>query len=54
MMTDIYHRLFYHIYKSLSKHEKKADAILTALIVFSGIQCFNVMVLSLILSFFRF
>jgi hypothetical protein len=53
-MIDLYHRAFYHIYKSLRRNDKEADAVLTSFLIFSAVQCFNLMTMTLIMSFIGF
>ena len=42
-MTDIFHRLFYHIYKPLLKGESKSTAPITACFVMTTLACLNIM-----------
>ena len=53
-MTGIYHRLFYHVYKSLLKTQGKGEAILTALMIMSFLIGINFMLINLILDILGF
>ena len=49
-MVDIFYRLFYHIYKSLLKTQREADAVLTSFFIFGALQLCNVLLIALILD----
>lgn len=53
-MIDLYHRAFYHIYKSLRRNDKEADAVLTSFLIFAFIQGANIMAIGLIIDMVGF
>ena len=54
IMTDIFHKLFYHLYKPLLKSEKPESAVITASGVFAFLQGINIMVLFAIIAILGF